>query len=104
MFIKDKDKKEVGKWWIFGISLVVLTVIVFAVIGYVGKVSDTIVEREVFEQSYQKQAGDTARMRTYRAQLAAIESRIYSETDENVLRELNAQKDMLEVQIKVGQF
>jgi len=96
----EQEKKEFGKWWIFILALIVLTIGVLTMTGYIGKVANTAIDREVMEQSYQKQAGDNARNKTYRAQLAQINSKLNSGTlDAGTKAELEAQKAMLEVQL-----
>jgi len=100
----NEERKEFVKWSMLALFVTVITLIVFAALSYSGKYTGTVVERKVFEQSYQKQAGDDARMRAYRAQLAMINNKIYTETDEQILNDLRAQKAMLEVQINAGKF
>jgi cell division protein FtsB len=96
----EQEKKEFGKWWIFILALIVLTIGVLTMTGYIGKVANTAIDRKVMEQSYQKQAGDNARNKTYRAQLAHINSKLNSGTlDAGTKAELEAQKAMLEVQL-----
>ena len=97
--INDTEKKEFGKWYIFLGVLVVGTVIVFTTLGYFGKVTGTIVERKVFENSYQKVAGDNARTKTYRAQLAQIDYKLSQDIDEDLRQELESQRAMLKVQL-----
>jgi len=93
MFIKDEEKKDFGTWWFFILVLIVLSGIVFTAM----KVGGTAAERVIFENSYQKSASDKKQMNTWQAQLAAINSRLVSDpTNAN----LNAQKAMLEIQIK----
>ena len=94
----EAEKKELGKWWVWILLLVVFTIIVLSVIGYFGKVTSTVIERKVFEESYQKQAGDSQRLRTYKAQLAEINSKLHL-ADINTKQSLEAQASMLRVQI-----
>ena len=93
----SEDKKEFGGWWIYVLVLLLISTVAFTTLRYVGVLGKTVVEREVFENSYQKTAGDSARLNRYQAQLAEINSRLYSTPDDADLR---AQKAMLEVQIK----
>ena len=94
----DSEKKELGRWWFFILGLVIVSIIVFSVLGYFGKFTSTAVERKVFEQSYQKQAGDAQKLRIYQAQLAEINSKLLS-ADSETAKELEAQASMLRVQI-----
>jgi 5-bromo-4-chloroindolyl phosphate hydrolysis protein len=93
----EKDKKEFGSWWLFITGLVIVSSILFTILHYVGFVGSTVIERKVFEQSYQKQAGDSSRQRHYQAQLADINSRLVSSPND---ADLLAQRAMLRIQIK----
>ena len=97
--IKDKDKKEFGYWWIFLLGMLVIAIIVLSFTGYLGKWTSTIVERKVFEESYQRSEGLKSREATYKAQLAMINQKLAQENDPEVLNNLKAQKAMLEVQL-----
>ncbi len=66
------EKKEFAGWWLWILVLVVITTIIFSFLTF----GSTIMERMVFENSYQKQAGDQKQLNTWRAQLAAINSKL----------------------------
>jgi len=93
----EKEKRIIRSWWIFFTGLIIVTIIVFNILNYIGMIGKTAVEREVFEQSYQKQAGDASRQRHYRAQLAHINSLLVSSPND---AQLKAQKAMLQIQIQ----
>lgn len=104
MFIKDEEKKEFGKWWMFLILLFVAVVIVFTILGYVGKIGGTIVERKVFENSYQRSESLKSRDNAWQAQLAQINARLtYTDSNSDTYNELMAQKAMLQMQIQQTQ-
>ncbi len=88
----EKEKKEFSLWWLIVLGLIVITGGVFTVM----KIGGTAAERLIFENSYQKVAGDKKQLNTWRAQLAAINLKLMSAPDNENLR---AQKAMLEVQI-----
>ena len=92
----DEEKRELGKWWLWVLGLVAITIIVLSTMGYMGKLTGTFVERKVFEQSYQRSEGLRSQLLTWEAQLASINSQLVSKPN-NV--NLQAQKAMLEVQI-----
>ena len=96
----DPEKKEFGKWWLWVLLLVVISGVALAITSYAGKVTGTVVERTVFEQSYQKQAGDSKRIRTWRAQLAQINSRLAGELEPHTRSELESQAAMLRIQLQ----
>ena len=91
-----EEKKAITSWWIYAAILLVATSVVLTTLKYFGLVGYTIVERKVFESSYQKRSGDKARLATYKAQLAAVNSRLVTSPDD---ADLLAQKAMLQVQI-----
>jgi len=92
-----EEKKVITSWWKYLIGLTIITSIIFGTLNYLGLIGSTIVERKVFENSYQKYASDKSRQATYRAQLAAINSRLLSSPNNP---DLLAQKAMLQIQIK----
>ncbi len=94
-----EEKRELGKWWIWIFTLLALSVIVFSILGMLGKLGGTFMERKVFEQSYQRSEGLKSQMNTWQAQLASINSQILNTTDKETLSQLKTQKAMLEIQI-----
>lgn len=102
--MRDKEEKiGLAGWWLWILGLSILTVIILTALSYVGLFGKTTMERVVFENSYQKQAGDQQRLATYRAQLAGIESRLMSNTlSDDERSQLEAQRAMLQVQINAA--
>jgi hypothetical protein len=49
----DKDKKLVASWWFWCVLLIVVTIPIFWILSAVGIIGKTVVEREVFERSFQ---------------------------------------------------
>ncbi len=98
MFVKDSEKKFLGNWWVWITFLIIVSSMAFGVLRYAGIVGTTIVERVVFENSYQKTAADKKAKNIYSAQLAEIEYRLSGELDDNVRTDLEAQASMLRVQ------
>lgn len=96
----SNEKKDFAKWWILVFVLMLISIVILTTFRYFGKFTSTVVERKVFEQSYQKQAGDKQRLSTYQAQLSAINSRLNGALDDNTRQELLSQKAMLEIQIR----
>lgn len=84
----DTEKRAFGAWWLW----VLLLVIVTGVVAMGLRVAGVATERVIFENSYQKSAGDTARLNTMRAELVAIEARLRSGNLDEVQRsDLEAQ-------------
>ena len=98
----ENEKREFGGWWLFTLGLVVISIITFAILGYNGKVFGTMVENKVFQESYQRKSGLDAELARYQAELAKINSLLMYEKDRNIIKNLRAQKAMLEVQIETN--
>lgn len=70
------EKKEFAGWWLWILLLLILSAVVFSGLRYVGLVGHTIIERKVFEESHQRKAGDKAKLNTFLASKAEIESQL----------------------------
>jgi hypothetical protein len=101
--IKDKEKQEFGKWWIFITSLFALSLVMIVLLTYFGILGKTFVEEQVFSNSFQRKAGLDEEKARYEAELAKVNSLMLTAKDSNEIRELNAQKAMLEVLIKTNE-
>jgi len=75
----ETEKKYLGGWWVWVLCLLVGTSIIFASLSYVGIIGKTIVERKVFEQSYQKKAADEDALSIYDAQIVILRRRLRAE-------------------------
>lgn len=79
-----KDVREITKkgYWTFGklAPLIVLVVVALAALGFtlnsLGLIGRTVVEREVFEKSYQRSESLKARIATDEAALAEIKHKL----------------------------
>lgn len=94
----EKEKKYLASWWMWLLGLVVLSSIILGVLKYVGMIGTTVVERVIFENSYQKVAADKKANNVYSAQLAEIEYKLSGNIDAQTRQDLNAQAAMLRVQ------
>ncbi|MCD6435997.1 MAG: hypothetical protein J7L15_06370 [Clostridiales bacterium] len=94
----DDEKKELGKWWIWILGLLMLSIIILNSLGMLSKFGSVFVERKVFEQSYQRSEGLKTQMITWQAQLASINSQLLTATADTK-NQLLSQKAMLEIQI-----
>jgi len=93
----QSEKKEVGGWWVWILVLVVMTIIALSVLKTFGIIGGTIVERVVFEQSFQYKEGIAQRRATLEANMAEIDMLIA--TGQGDPKKLNAQKSVLRVQL-----
>ena len=66
------EKTEFAGWWMWVLLLVVISAPVLGILNYAGMIGRTVVEREVFERSYQYTAAVAAQIALYEAQLAEL--------------------------------
>ena len=52
-----EEKKEIKSWWWFFVILIILTIPIFTMLNYLGIIGHTVVERTVFENSFQYKEG-----------------------------------------------
>lgn len=105
MYDSKEDRKEFRRWgrtatWVVAFAFVVLTII-GGVLHASGKLFNTAVEREVFEQSYQRSAAETQRFNTLTAELEGAEARLSAGNLNDVQRaDLEAHAAALRIQIR----
>lgn len=75
----QNEKKELGGWWIWILALIVLSTIVLSGLKYAGIIGTTIVEREVFKNSFQYSEARKTEQATFEAQLSEINRRLLSQ-------------------------
>jgi len=95
----DSDKKALGAWWVWILFLMVVSIAVLGFTGTIGKWAGTFAERKIYEESYQRSEAFKARIATYKAQMAMIKSKLMTVSDDELRNQLEAQYDMLQVQI-----
>ena len=72
----EAEKKIVGGWWMWILFLVGITMIVLSVGRYLGIWGTTVVERKVFEESYQKQSADEDALATFSAEVSILQAKL----------------------------
>lgn len=96
----DQEKKEVGGWWMWILMLTVVSIIVFTGLSYFGIIGKTIVERKVFENSYQYTAGQRQMIATYEAQLAELNTKLANpELDATTRSNMEGQVSAIRIQL-----
>ncbi len=99
----DSEKKEYGAWWVWILTLTVLSIIVFTGLSYLGVVGGTIVERKVFENSFQYSEARKTEIATYEAQISEIEGQLTnSQLEEGTRINLKAQLSSINILLKVA--
>lgn len=97
------EKRYVFGWWLFGGVLLILSAMVTTGLHYAGVFTGTVVERKVFENSYQYSEARKTEQLEYQATLSQIEAKLanpeLSETDRT---NLNAQKSAIEIRLNVS--
>lgn len=98
-----EERREGTRWWVWALSLFILTAIVLSVLSYVGVFTSTLVEREVFEQSYQRREGLRQEIAIYEAQIVEIEAQLINPNLEQSTRtNLQAQLAVINVRLNAA--
>lgn len=99
----EKEKKEFGKWWMWVLALTVVTVLIFTAMSYAGIFGKTVIERKVFENSYQYHAGQEARMNILEAQLEEINRQLTNtELDQTSRTDLESKAAAIRIQLSAA--
>lgn len=99
----DSEKKLVGGWWMWILLLLTVSGIVLTGLSYVGLIGRTVVERKVFENSFQYSEARKAEVATYQATLSEIERKLAtSKIDEGTRANLEAQASGLRIQLSTA--
>lgn len=94
------DKKSVGCWWAWILILLIGTILVLTVTGVAGRIVDVVVQREVFERSFQYQESKSEQIATYQAAMAELESKLAdSNLSDSVKSDIRAQLAALRIQL-----
>ena len=72
------EKRFVGGWWMWILLLVVVTVVVGGVLRSLGMIGGTILERKVYENSFQYSESRKSELAMWNAELANIQSLLSS--------------------------
>ena len=93
----DSEKKFVGKWWMWILGLVIVSLIALGLLSSLGLIGQTIVERKVFENSYQRSETLISEIATYEAQLAEINRKLSSDLDPQTRMNIEAQASAIRI-------
>lgn len=93
----EQEKKYFAGWWLWVILLIAIASVIFTGLNYVGIIGRTAVEREVFEQSYQRSESLMSEIATYEAQLSEINRKLSGDIDANTRLNLEAQASSIRV-------
>ena len=87
-----EERKEGGRWYWWAFGLLVAGGIILTALSYAGLFGRTVVEREVFENSYQYSEARKQAIATYEAQLIEIDARLAQDIPDEERRALERQK------------
>jgi hypothetical protein len=91
----DAEKKEFGKWWIWILALLIVSVIVFGILSFAGVIG----ERIVFENSYQYKAARAGEVAVFEAQLVEIDHKLAGALDADTKAALEAQAAAIRINL-----
>ena len=104
-----QEKRNFGKWWIYITVLVILSSVMIGIMSYFGKVGSTIVERKVFEESYQRTEGLRTQIYILEEQISELDLRLNilsrsndSKDKQKELKELMDQKSMVIIRLRTA--
>ena len=86
----------------WGLALLVMTIVVLTTLNYVGVIGSTVVERKVFEESFQYSEARKSEIATYEAQLAEINSQLSTQIPPATRNALKAQRAAINVRLRVA--
>ena len=96
----DQDKKDLGKWWIWLLTLTIPTILILTGMSYMGMWGRTTIERKVFESSYQKSDALISAAATFEAQLQEIQGKLRNPNlDKNTIFNLEATASSIRIQL-----
>lgn len=96
-----EEKKIITSWWFYFLGLILITIIFGSFMKYFGMIGKTVVERVVFENSYQRSETMKSREMGYLVQLSQVNSMLATETDPEKINYLKAQEAMLNTQLSL---
>lgn len=100
----EAEKKYFAGWWLWILLLIVVSFPVLFGMRSCGLIGGTILERKVFENSYQYTEARKTEMLTYQAQLAEIEGKLLNpDLDPSTRTNLEAQASAIRIQLNVVQ-
>lgn len=99
----DRDKRAFGGWWLWVLALSALSAIALTALSYAGLFGRTVIERKIFENSYQYQQGNKERSAIMEAQLAEIRGKLSAPgLDATTRANLEAQASATRIQLNAA--
>lgn len=99
----ETEKKYYAGWFFWGLLLASIAGIILTGLSYLGVFGQTVVERKVFENSFQYSESRKAEIATFEAQLAEIDGKLNNTNlDSDTRTNLEAQKSAINIQLSVA--
>lgn len=99
----ETGKKYFAGWWMWVLLLIIVTGLIFTGLRYAGLIGGTIVERKVFENSFQYSEARKSEVAIFEAQLLEINSKLGNlQLDANTRSNLEATASVLRVQLNAA--
>lgn len=95
----EQEKKHFGGWWVWVGLLLVGSIIILTGLQYAGILGRTVVERKVFENSYQRSESLRSQIATYEAQLSEINRKLSGDLDSATRVNFEAQASSIRVML-----
>lgn len=93
-------KKEGCGWFAIGLVIFLVLMVVLSATGIAGRIINVVVEREVFERSFQYQESKSEQIATYQAQMAELESKLAdSNLSDSAKSDIRAQLAAIRIQL-----
>lgn len=98
------EKREFAKWWLWVLFLIVIAGIVLGTTGQIGRIVDVLIQRQIFEKSFQYDQARKDEVATYKAQIAELEGKLSNpDLSEGTRAEINAQLSAIRIQLNAAQ-
>ncbi|MBI4135466.1 hypothetical protein HY477_01910 [Candidatus Uhrbacteria bacterium] len=98
-----EERRVLERWWLWALGLIVISLIVLSVLGYAGVFTRTVVERKVFESSFQYSEARKTEIATYEAQLAELEHKLTNpDLDATTRTNIEAQMSAIRIQLNTA--
>lgn len=99
----DEFKKEVGGWWVWIVALMIFSGVALSIMNYAGVFVGTVVERKVFENSYQRSESLKSRIAIDEATITEIDRKLMNpDLDKNTRYNLEAQRSAATLRINTA--
>lgn len=99
----EQEKKYFAGWFWWVAMMMILLSIILAGLGYLGMFGKTVVERKVFENSFQYSEARKSEIATFEVQLAEIKGKLSNQQlSQSTRTNLEAQASALRIQLNIA--